>query len=137
MVHPRQLRDLGRSVGKAFAKPHTDYSPKISAAYLHNLTAILADTVNFPPGSLNYSILNEPPTVHDLLIQKSNGAFELAVWDERVSGADTITVNLGAAFSTVSLYDPTLSASPTQTLTNVAALQLSLSDHPMIIEMTR
>jgi hypothetical protein len=120
---------------------HTDYSPKLSAVYLHNLTAILADNVNFTPSSLNYSIPSEPATVHDLLIQKSNGIFELAVWDERVSErvtvADTVTVNLGATISTVNLYDPTLSAAPTQTLTYVASVQLTLTDHPIIIEMKR
>jgi hypothetical protein len=104
--------------------------------YLHNLTAILADNVTFAPSSLNYSIPNEPATVHDLLIQKSTGTFELAVWDERVSGRDTVTVNLGRRFSTVAVYDPTLGASPTQSLKNVSSVQLTLSDHPMIIEIT-
>ncbi len=116
---------------------HTDFSPKLSAIYLHNLTAILADNVNFLPGSLTYSIPNEPATVHDLLIQKSNGAFELAVWDERVSGADTITVKFGATFSSAGLYDPALSASPAQILSNAGSVQLTLTDHPMIVELTR
>jgi hypothetical protein len=115
---------------------HTDYTPKLSATYLHNLTAILADNVTFAPSSLNYSIPNEPATVHDLLIQKSTGTFELAVWDERVSGTGTVTVNLGRRFSTVAIYDPTLGASPTQSLKNVSSVQLTLSDHPMIIEIT-
>jgi hypothetical protein len=115
---------------------HTDYTPKLSATYLHNLTAILADNVTFAPSSLNYSIPNEPATVHDLLIQKSTGTFELAVWDERVSGTDTVTVNLGRRFSTVAIYDPTLGSSPTQSLKNVSSVQLTLSDHPMIIEIT-
>jgi hypothetical protein len=116
---------------------HTDYSPKLSAIYLHNLTAILSDNVNFTPSSLNYSIPSEPATVHDLLIQKSNGVLELAVWDECVSGADTVTVTLGATIPTVNLYDPTLSAAPTQTLTHVGSVQLTLTDHPVIIEMKR
>ncbi len=115
---------------------HTDYSPKLSAIYLHNLTAILADNVNLRPGSLNYLIPDEPATVHDLLIQKSNGAFELAVWDERVSGTDTITVNFGAAIPAVRIYDPALSSSPAQILSNARSVQLTLTDHPMIIELT-
>jgi len=116
---------------------HIDYSPKLSATYLHNLTTILADNSNIAPSALNYSIRNEPATMHDLLIQKSNGAFELAVWDERVSGADTVIVNLGAIFSTVGLYDPTLGSSPTQTLSHISSVQLTLTDHPVIIEMKR
>jgi hypothetical protein len=36
----------------------------------------------------------------------------------------------------VAIYDPTLGASPTQSLKNVSSVQLTLSDHPMIIEIT-
>ncbi|HWX77997.1 MAG TPA: hypothetical protein VNY32_10985 [Candidatus Acidoferrales bacterium] len=56
--------------------------------------------------------------------------------NERVSGTDTVTVNLGRRFSTVAIYDSTLGASPTQSLKNVSSVQLTLSDHPMIIEIT-
>jgi hypothetical protein len=93
---------------------HTDYTPKLSATYLHNLTTILADKDSIAPGSLDYSIPAQPATVHDLLIQKSNGSFELAVWDENVAGTDNVTVNLGRAYATVKIYDPTLGTSPTK-----------------------
>src|SRR5262249_16045904 len=63
-----------------------NYAPKLSGTYLHNLTAILTDTGASAPGRLAYSIPNEPTTVHDLLLQKSSVAFELAVWNERPSG---------------------------------------------------
>jgi hypothetical protein len=46
-------------------------------------------------------------------------------------------VYLGATFSTVAVYDPTLCASPRQTLNNVSSVLLTLSDHPVIIEITR
>ncbi len=114
---------------------HTDYTPKLSATYLHNLTTIFADKVSITPGSLNYSVPLEPATVHDLLIQKSDGTFELAVWDEKASGTDSVTVNLGGTYATVNVYDPTLGTSPTMTLSNVASVPLSLSDHPVIIEI--
>jgi hypothetical protein len=114
---------------------HTDYTPKLSATYLHNLTTILADASSIAPGSLNYSIPAEPVTVHDLLIQKSNGTFELAVWDEKATGTDNVTVNLGSTYATVNVYDPTLGTSPTKTLSNVPSIPLTLSDHPVIIEI--
>ena len=115
---------------------NTDYSDKLSATYMHNMTTILADTSSaFTPGSVNYSIPNEPSTVHDMLIEKSNGTYELAVWDEEATGSDTVTVNLGATYGTVNLYDPTVGTSPTQTLTNASSVTLTLSDHPMIIEL--
>ena len=84
-----------------------NYKPKKAATYIHNLTTILADVGARTPGKLSYSIANEPETVHDLLLQKSNGAFELVVWDERPSGgSDHIVVDLGATRSTVKVFDP-------------------------------
>lgn len=116
---------------------HTDYTPKQSATNLHNLTTILADTSsNFTPGQVNYAIPNQPGTVHDLLLQKSNGTFELVVWDEKVSGSDNITVNLGATYPTVNIYDPTVGTTATQVLANVSSVPLTLSDHPMILEFS-
>ena len=115
---------------------HTDYTPKRSAVCLHNLTTILADRASSKPGSLKYSIPGEPATVHDLLLQKSNGAYELAVWGEQVSGSNDITVNLGKPFANVHIYDPTVGTSPTQTLCKAASVPLTLSDHPLILEIT-
>jgi hypothetical protein len=114
---------------------HTDYAAKRSAICLHNLTTILADKNSSTPELLKYSIPGEPSTVHDLLLQKSNGAFELAVWGEKVSGSTNITVNLGATFATVRVYDPMVGTSATQTVSKVASVSLTVSDHPLIIEI--
>ena len=68
---------------------NSNSTPKLAATYIHNLTTILADrTPAASPSSLNYSIIDEPATVHDLLIQKSTGTFELVVWDENVRGSE-------------------------------------------------
>jgi hypothetical protein len=99
------------------------------------MTIILADTTSVTPGSMNYSIANEPASVHDLLLQKSDGTFYLAVWDERVPGTvtDDVTVDLGATFSSVSVYDPTVGTDVQQVFSNVSSLPLSLSDHPVFL----
>jgi hypothetical protein len=112
-----------------------DYKPKPSATYLHNLTTILADTASSTPGSLNYSIPDEPATVHDLLLQKSNGTFYLAVWDDRPvgEGTDNVTVDLGGKH-TVSQYDPTEGTTPAN-LGSVSSVKLSLTDHPVILQI--
>jgi hypothetical protein len=44
-------------------------------------------------------------------------------------------VNLGAAYATGKVYDPTMGTAPTQTLTHVNSVALTLSDHPVIIEI--
>src|SRR5262252_5415240 len=56
----------------------TAATPKLSGTYIHNMTTILHDTTSsFTPIALNYSIPGELATVHDLLMQKSNGTYEL------------------------------------------------------------
>ncbi len=110
-------------------------NPKLAATYIHNLTTILADDTNFTPGSVSYSITNEPSTVHDLLLEKSNYTYYLIVWDDRPvgEGIDNVTVNLGANYGSVSVYDPTQSSAALQTLSNVGTLTLALTDHPLIV----
>ena len=43
-----------------------------------------------------FSIIpDEPATVHDLLLQNSDGTFQLVVWGERLEGEDRVTVRWG------------------------------------------
>jgi len=129
------LRDRVDEAGNqsfGFFKP--DYTPRKAAIYLHNLTTVLADTGSrSKPGQLNYSIPIQPATVHDLLLQKSDGTFALVVWSERLKGADEVIVHLGATYPVVKIYDPTIGTEPVQTATAVDSLKLTLSDHPLII----
>jgi hypothetical protein len=115
----------------------TSYNPKTSGLYVHNMTTILADAGIRPvPSKLDYSIASEPATVHDLLMQKSDGTFELLVWDEHpISGSDTVIVNLTKPRATVQVYDPTTGTKPTMSLSSVSSLSLTLTDHPMVIEL--
>jgi hypothetical protein len=121
----------------AFGFYKSDYvTARKSAEYLHNLTTILADAGALAtPGELNYSIPDPPATVHEMLLQKSNGAFELAVWGEQVQGTNNVTVNLGGTRASVRIYDPTMGASPARTLSDTGLVPLTLSDHPVIIEL--
>lgn len=111
--------------------------PKALGSYTHNLTTVLSDaTSNFSSGSARYLIVNEPATVHDLLMQKSNGTYELLIWDDRPVGeaTDRVTVNLGVLYPTVKVYDITSGTAPTQTLSNSSSVTLSLTDHAFIVE---
>jgi hypothetical protein len=71
-----------------------------------------------------------------MLLQKSDGSFELVVWGERLKGADEVTAHLGGTYPAVKLYDPTIGSSPTRTLSNVESVHLSVSDHPQVIEVS-
>jgi hypothetical protein len=114
----------------------TSYTAKASGTYLHNLTAILADAGGRSPGRLEYTIAAEPSTVHDLLMQKSSGLFELVVWDERPGGgSDGVVVDLGSSRASVKVYDPTTGTAAIQAMSGVSSVPLTLTDHPVILEL--
>jgi len=113
---------------------HSDGTAKPAATYIHNLTSILAD--NSAPaslGSMDYSISNQPGTVHSLLLQKSNGAYDLAVWSEIASGSAPVTVQFGQTFGTVKIYDVSKGTTPTATLSNASSAQLTLNGYSTYI----
>ena len=104
LLRDRTDEDGNQSFG--FYRP--DYSPRKAAIYLHNLTTILADKGTLAsPGRLDFAIANQPETVHELLLQHSDGTFQLIVWGERLSGQDRVTVDLGVRRRSVRVYDPT------------------------------
>jgi hypothetical protein len=129
------LRDRTDEGGnQSFGLYKADYTPRKAAVYLHNLTTILADQgAPAKPAKLNYSIADQPPTVHDMLLEKSDGTLELVVWGERVKGSDEVTVRLGQAYPSVKVYDPTVGTEPVRDAGKVDSLKLTLGDHPLIL----
>jgi hypothetical protein len=129
------LRDRTDEGGnQSFGFYRRDYSPRKAAVYLHNLTTILADTGAIAtPGRLDYAIPGMPETVHDLLLQQSDGTFRLVVWGERVQGEDRVTVKLGAEAAAVKVFDPTVGTDPVQTLEKAREIPLTLTNHPRVL----
>ncbi len=118
---------------------HQDMSPKPAAHFIHNLTSILAGSENggaSPPRSLKYEIHGRSETVHDLLLQKPNGVFALAIWGEQASGSSEVVVDLGEVQATVNVYDLTEGAGPVRRLTNVRDVPLTLGDHAWILQVS-
>lgn len=131
------LRDRTDEAGnQSFGFFKADYAPRKAATYLHNLTTILGkhETVT-KPRQLKYFLPAQPATVHDLLLQKDDRTFMLVVWNERVKGSDEVKVDLGGTYSGLTVYDPTVGTEPVATHSSVASLTLSLSDHPVIVEI--
>lgn len=129
------LRDrTDESGNQRFGFFRPDYSPRKAAIYLHNFTTILADQGRIDaPGRLGHTIVDQPATVHDLLLQRSDGLYQLIVWGERLQGKDEVVVQLGGKRRRVTVYDPTTGIAPIHTFEGVSALTLTLSDHPLII----
>jgi hypothetical protein len=108
--------------------------PKAAATDIHNLTSILADDVPVPhPGKLSYALQSPTPTMHDLLLQKSDGEFDLIVWDERASGTDHLAVMFGSIQRKIEVYDILKGSQAVGSLHGVKRLDLTLSNHAMII----
>jgi hypothetical protein len=130
------LRDRSDESGnQTFGFYKSDYTPRLAATFLHNLTAILADGgSNRNPGNLNYSVPQQPATVHDLLLQKNDGTFELVLWNEQLHSSTNVTVNLLDRPAAITLFDPTLGTAPTQNLGNKSSVALTFSNHPVILE---
>lgn len=133
------LRDRSDEGGnQAFGFFTQDYTQRKAALYLHNLTTILSTGyAKSVPATLNYAIPDQPETVHDLLLQKKSGTLDLAVWDERVTGSDRIDVRFATPQYSVKVFDPTVGTDTVQVLTKVKSIHLTLSSHPMILEITQ
>lgn len=108
------------------------------ATYVHNLMAILAETSAHPaPGMLNYVIAAPPSTVHDMLLQHSNGKFWLAVWNEQASGSSTVTVDLTTPRAQVRVFDPVVGTTAQQTLSAVTSVPLTITGYGVrLLEIT-
>jgi hypothetical protein len=114
---------------------HRDYTPKLSATYLHNLTRILADENSaFTPRRFTYYVPDQPRTVHTLLMQKSNGLYDLAVWADTISPSTDMSLSMESVLRSVKVYDVTRGVLPIRTLRDVAVVPLTLSNHALILE---
>jgi len=126
-------------------------APLPAATYMHNLAGPISDTAasarTFAPGDLSYTLSGMPSTATSLLLQKSNGQFELVLWNNVsnwnvATGAPiavnptNVTVNLGASAANVNVYDITSGTTPISTLTHTNSVTVPLKDYAMVVEIT-
>jgi hypothetical protein len=113
-----------------------DFTPRPAAHYLHNLTRILADSGRRSlPDRLDYTLSPRPETVHDLLLQNSDGSFQLVVWGEALVGESAVTVSLQDKAKQAELYDATKGTTPVAVFHNTSKIELSVSDHPLVLKL--
>ena len=125
-------------------------SPKPAFDSLKNLITLLKDPgPNFAPQALSYSLSGTgalSPTLHHTLLQKRDGRFYLALWQEVPSfdlqtkldvyvPTQTVTVTLGTPVRQATAYKPLKSTAPVQQYVNPKQLTLTISDHPLVIEL--
>lgn len=110
----------------------TSYQPKPSGTNLHNLTTILDDNRNAAvstPALVSYSIADKPATVHDALVQKSNGDLYLLLWNEQANGTTTILLTVDGRPRQVEVFNPMVGSSPTQTLSGARPISLTMTGY--------
>lgn len=113
------------------------YRPRLGARYLHNLTTILADEGRREvPDRLEYKVTPRPDTVHDLLLQHSDGTFQLVIWGEALVGNDRLTVSFGQVAKRVELYNAIAGTAPVLTVERGSAIELDVSDHPLVLKIS-
>lgn len=141
----RDRSDESRNQTYGFYK--TDYTPRRGAHYMHNLTSILHDNSSaMNLKQLTYSINPvRPSTVHELLLQKSDGTLLLVVWGERYANGsvpDNITIQFDRSFSKINVYNPAqyknddegIGMRPIAIYENVNSVSLSILNNPFILE---
>lgn len=126
-----------------------DFSEKASGAAVRRLTALLGgDTVgSFTPGKLAYKLEGDTSGVQQLLMQKANGKFYLAIWRtdsvwDRTARRDLpivnkpLTVKLEQGSANIKVYNINTSDTPTASSSsdNVA---LQLGPEVQIIEIQK
>ena len=52
-----------------------------------------------------------------------------------VAPAYPVTVNLGATYANVAVYDPMIGAAPIATYSNVSTVSISVVDHPLVVQV--
>jgi hypothetical protein len=122
-----------------------NWAPKTGATAIHNLTSILQAAGSGQPSSApKYSVSGLPSTGHSLILGSSS-VYDLAVWIDATvynpstetditAPSYTITVKLGATYPTVKVFDPMIGTTPINTYSNVSTVQISVSDHPLIVQ---
>jgi hypothetical protein len=137
----------GTPQSNQFGLFQTDGTPKPAATDIHNLTSLLSDngTTYFDPGTLSYSISGLPSTASSMLLEKSDGTFDIVVWNggatlyngstDVVPSPSPVNVSFGSNYQSVNVYDPIQGVTALETKTDVSTVSFDLSADPIIVEI--
>jgi hypothetical protein len=147
-----ELIDQGTSLTNRemrFGLLRTDGSEKPAYRALANMIAVLKDQgPGFTPGSLPFTVTGDTVGLKRMLLQKRDGRFYLALWTTASSYnltalADVglvsrnVTVRFDTPMRKVQQYRPNVSAAATNTVANATAVNLSVDDRVLLVEITK
>ncbi|MEM8529942.1 MAG: hypothetical protein AAGF95_03815 [Chloroflexota bacterium] len=131
----------------SFGLLRNDGSEKPAYKAIKNMITILEDTDgSFDPDTLDLSISGGDDSIHHTLLQKADGTFYLALWQEKPSWdrherkeisvpSQDVTLTFTTAIEQARLYTPLTSAEAVEEHTQPDKLTLSVPDHPVIIAL--
>jgi hypothetical protein len=119
----------------------TDGSPKPAFTALARLLAVTSDPgpVQPPAERLRYRVLQAPPELHRVLLQKRDGRFLIALWLEIDSGDHdqrrAVVVELARAPRAVTLHRLAGGAPEPVRSPEATRFEITVSDAPIVIEL--
>jgi len=123
-----------------FGLMNADGSARPAGTALHNLQTLLADTgataSTFTATTLAYTLTGRLSTDFSMMLEKSDGSHWLALWNESEAAGSphSVTLNLGAAASSILVFDPLTGTSTIQTGSG-SSISVDVPDHPVLIEI--
>ena len=133
---------------KHFGLFNLDGSPKLAATAIHNLTSVFstgsdptatATPLAFETGALpstsSILTLTKSATVHDVVVWNEPTIWDGATLSEVTAPTVSSTLHFADA-SDVTVYDPLVGTSAQATYHDVHDITFSLSDHPLIFEVS-
>jgi hypothetical protein len=134
----------------SFGFLHADYTPKPEYTVMKNITTLLADpggAASFTPGQLTYGLQGADAQTRSLLLEKQDGSFWLAVW-EQVEVWDPqhqvalnpppvpVTLNLAAAASGAVYVPNSNGTSPVSSFTDTQSVAFGSSAAVTLIQLS-
>ncbi len=132
----------------SFGLFNMDGTPKPAATDISNLAKILHDggTGPFQPGTLAYGISGLPSGASSMLLAKSDGTYDIVVWNGNATlyngstdvtpPAANVAVTFGGNVQQLSVFDPVQGTSALQTSSNVSSAAFNLSADPIVVQVS-
>ncbi len=126
----------------------SDGTKKKAFAALANLIAVLADPgADFEPTTLAYALHGHTELIHQALLEKRDGSFDLVLWQD-VQSWDTVSrqalqiepleieIQLASVAQSVVVFEPLNSSEPVLRRTSTERISLAVEDHPLVVSIT-
>ncbi|RZS90987.1 NPCBM/NEW2 domain-containing protein [Motilibacter rhizosphaerae] len=121
-----------------------DGTPKPQFTALQSMISLLSDKgAAFTPGSLGYDLAGTGPQTRQLLLQKRDGSYWLAVWEQQkefdgknvlTSPKRQVTLSLGGAAG-VTVYRPTLGTAAQSSSSGTSTVSFESSTEPTLLRI--